>query len=123
MRTSLDYSIAFHSQTDGKTKVVNQSLGNLLQCLVRDHPKKWEVILPIAEFALNMSVNRSSSYNLFEIVYGNNLSSVTNLVALPKSKKVHPKTKDMADVMQQVHQQVKIKLKATNVKYKATANF
>jgi len=56
-------------------------------------------------------------------VYGNNLSSVTNLVALPKSKKVHPKAKDMVDVMQQVHQQVKIKVKATNVKYKAIADF
>ena len=70
-----------------------------------------------------MFVNRSSSYNFFEIVYGNNLSSVTDLVALPKSKKVHPKAKDMVDVMQQVHQQVKIKVKATNVKYKAIADF
>jgi len=103
--------------------VVNQSLGNLLRCLVRDHPKEWEVILPIAEFAFNISVNRSSSYSLFEIVYGKNFSSVTNLVALPMPKKVHPKAKDMADVMQQVHQQVKNKLEATNVKYKATTDF
>ena len=123
MRNSLDYSIASHSQIDGQTEVVNQSLRNLLRCLVRDHPKKWEVILPIVEFAFNISVNRSSSYSLFEIVYGNNLSSVTDLVALPESKKVHPKAKDMVGVMQQVHQQVKIKLKATNVKNKATADF
>ena len=56
-------------------------------------------------------------------MYSNYLSSVTDLVALPESKKVHPKAKDMVGVMQQVHQQVKIKLKATNVKNKATADF
>lgn len=123
MQTSLDYSIAFHSQTDGQTEVVNQSLGNLLRCLVRDHPKEWEVILPIAEFTFNISINRSSSYSLFEIVYGKNFSSVTNLVALPMPKKVNPKAKDKADVMQQMHQQVKNKLEATNAKYKATTDF
>ena len=52
-------------------------------------------------------------------MYGNNPSSVTDLVALPMPKRVHPKAKYMVDVMQQVHQQVKIKLEATNAKYKA----
>ena len=103
--------------------MVNWSLGNLLQCLVGDHPKEWEGILPKVEFAFNSFVNRSSGYSSFEIVYGNNPSSVTNLVALPMPKKVHPKAEDMADVMQQVHQQVKNKLEATNAKYKATTNF
>ena len=37
-------------------------------------------------------------------MYGNYLSSVTDLVALPMPKRVHPKAEYMVDVMQQVHQ-------------------
>ena len=35
--TKLDFSSAYHPQMDGQTKVVNYSLGNLLQSLVEDH--------------------------------------------------------------------------------------
>ena len=45
-----------------------------------------------------------------------------DLVALPMLKRVHPKAEDMANAMQQVHQQVKIKLETTNAKYKAAAD-
>ena len=55
-------------------------------------------------------------------MYGNNPSSVFDLVALPMPKRVHPKAEDMANVMQQVHQQVKVKLEATNAKYKVAAD-
>ena len=46
--TDLLYSTSFHPQTDGQIEVVNRSFGNLLRCSVRDKPKEWENVLPIA---------------------------------------------------------------------------
>ena len=39
LKTNLMLSSSHHPQTDGQTKVVNKSLGNLLRCLVGDKPK------------------------------------------------------------------------------------
>jgi hypothetical protein len=38
--TNLNFSSTYHPQTDGKTKVVNRSLGNILRYLVSEHPKQ-----------------------------------------------------------------------------------
>ena len=46
--TKLKFSTAFHPQTDSQTKVVNRSLGNLLQCLMGEANQNWDSILPIA---------------------------------------------------------------------------
>jgi len=39
--TNVSYSLAYHAQADGKTEVVNRSLGNILRNLVGEHPKLW----------------------------------------------------------------------------------
>lgn len=71
LNTTLNYSSTCHPQTDGKTKVVNRNLGNLLRTLVSNRPKQWNKILPQAEFAFNNMPNRSTKMALFLIVYGN----------------------------------------------------
>ena len=40
--TTLNFSSAYHPQTNGQIEVVNRSLGNLLQSLVSDHLKSWD---------------------------------------------------------------------------------
>ena len=68
--TKLKFSTTFHPQTDGQTEVVNQSLGNLLQCLVGEANQNWDSILPITQLAYNSSVNRSIGASPFEVVHG-----------------------------------------------------
>lgn len=45
--------VVYHPQTDGQTKVVNRSLGDLLWCLVGDNLRSWDQRLSQAEFAYN----------------------------------------------------------------------
>ena len=68
MGIKLKFSTPFHPQTDGQTEVVNRTLGNLLRCLVRGNLRTWDLILPMAKFAYNSFVNRTSGLSPFEVV-------------------------------------------------------
>jgi hypothetical protein len=51
MGTSLDYSSAFHPQTDGQTERVNQVLEDLLRACLLTYNTDWEKSLSNAEFS------------------------------------------------------------------------
>ena len=68
--TTLNFSSAYHPQTNGQTEVVNRSLSNLLRSLGNDHLKSWDQRLYQAEFAYNRSVNRSIGFSPFVFTYG-----------------------------------------------------
>jgi transposase InsO family protein len=78
--TNMEFSSAYHPQTDGKMEVVNRSLGDLLRSLVTEHHSQWDSILPQVEFAYNDSVNRSMGQSPFQVVYGMQLRGVSKLM-------------------------------------------
>ena len=41
-RTNLNFSTAYHPESDGKTKRVNQVIEDMLRMYVMDKPYKWE---------------------------------------------------------------------------------
>ena len=86
--TKLKFSSAFHPQTDGQTEVVNQSLGNLLRCLIADHNTSWDLLLPHAEFAYNNFVNRTTGCSPFEVVTGSKPRTPIDLIPLPSPPQV-----------------------------------
>ena len=51
--TKLNFSTAYHPQTNGQTERVNQVLEDMLRIYVMDKPTKWEDYLHLVEFAYN----------------------------------------------------------------------
>jgi hypothetical protein len=81
--TQLNFSNAYHLQTDGKTERTNQILEYILRMYVMDRPSRWEEYLYLVEFSYNKHYQASKKVSPFEILYGikcNTLVSWSNLV-------------------------------------------
>ena len=68
--TRLEFSTAFHPQTDGQTKRVNQILEDMLRACALDYGSSWDDNLPYAEFSYNNSYQTSLKMAPFEALYG-----------------------------------------------------
>ena len=53
MGTRLDFSTAFHPQTDGQSERTIQTLKDILRMCVMDLGDSWDNHLPLVEFAYN----------------------------------------------------------------------
>nr|GEY30148.1 putative reverse transcriptase domain-containing protein [Tanacetum cinerariifolium] len=113
---------AYHPQTDGQTKVVNSSLGNLLRCLVGDHLKAWDQKLCQAEFAHNHYVNRSTGFSPFQVVYSAQPRGPLNLMTPHVSSYVPTRVQDFVAGLHDVHKAVRDNQVRANSKYKQDAD-
>nr|GEU40388.1 RNA-directed DNA polymerase [Tanacetum cinerariifolium] len=112
----------YHPRTDGQTKLVNRSLGNLLKCLVGDNIRKWDLVQPQAEFAYNRSSSRTTSKSPFEVVYGCNPLRPLDLVPLPINLTYNGDGVEHARAIKELHEKVKLKIEKQNQKYAKQAN-
>ena len=68
--TKLNFSTAYHPQTDGKTERVNQVLEDMLCMYVMDKPTKWQDYLHLVEFGYNNGLQESLGMSPYEALYG-----------------------------------------------------
>ncbi|KAI9174071.1 hypothetical protein LWI28_011480 [Acer negundo] len=122
VNTRLDFSSAYHPQTDGQTEVVNRALGDLLRCLVGENVRSWDLKLSQAEFAHNHAVNRSTGFSPFQVVYSLVPRSPIDQIPLPSKTRVHGKAEDFVQGLHEVHKQVQENLLQSVEKYKLAAD-
>ncbi|KAL0556479.1 hypothetical protein IC582_004993 [Cucumis melo] len=70
MGTRLDFSTAFHPQTDGQTERLNQVLEDMLRECALEFPGSWDSHLHLMEFAYNNSYQATIGMTPFEALYG-----------------------------------------------------
>ncbi|KAL4029959.1 hypothetical protein IC575_008187 [Cucumis melo] len=68
--TRLDFSKAFHPQTDGQTERLNQILEDMLRACVLEFSGSWDSHLHLMEFAYNNSYQATIGMAPFEALYG-----------------------------------------------------
>ena len=122
LNTKLKFSTAYHPQTDGQTEVINRSLGDLLRCLVGEHISTWERVLPIAEFAYNSSVNRSTGHSPFEVVTGHIPRSPIDLAIPSLESRTSESAESFAHHLHALHQEIRRKILISNENYKTSAD-
>lgn len=68
--TKLQFTTAYHPQSDGQTEVRNRGLEQYLKVFVADRPTKWANFLPWAELALNCYHHDGLGTSPFMALYG-----------------------------------------------------
>ncbi|KAH9725143.1 Endonuclease [Citrus sinensis] len=120
--THLNFSSAYHPQTDGQTKVVNRSLGNYLRSLVGDNLKMWDKKLYQVEFTYNRAVKRSTGLSPFQVNYGYNPRAPIDLALVPDLVRKSGKVEDFIEQLQKIHETTQESLKQTTEGYKIMAD-
>jgi hypothetical protein len=69
-RTNLNFSIAYHPESDGQTERVNRVIEDMLRMYVMDKPSRWEDYLHLVEFAYNNGYHASLKMSPFKALYG-----------------------------------------------------
>jgi hypothetical protein len=68
--THLNFSSAYHPQTDGQTERTNQILEDMLRACALQDQSGWDKRLPYAEFSYNKSYQASLKMSPFQALYG-----------------------------------------------------
>ena len=68
--TRLKFSTAFHSQTDGQSKCIIQTLKDMLRAYTLDFQGGWDKYLPLSEFCYNNIYHSTIDMAPYEALYG-----------------------------------------------------
>ena len=62
----------FHPESSGQVERFNQLLEQTLRCAVHQYgeARRWTEVLPVVEFAVNNTPNRTTGYTAFYLNYG-----------------------------------------------------
>ena len=121
--TKLLFSTTCHPQNDGKTEVVNRTLGTLLRTVLKKNLKSWEACLPHVEFAYNRAVHSTTNCSPFEIAYGFNPLTPLDLLPMPNIAMFkHKDAQAKVEYVKKLHEQVKAQIEKKNASYARQAN-
>eukprot|EP00253_Pinus_taeda_P019879 PITA_19879 len=117
--TQLNFSTAYHPQTDGQTERVNQMVEDMLRAYVMQQPTRWEDYLHLVEFAYNNGYHTSTQMSPFEVMYGRKCRTPTSWGEPEDKLSLGP---EMLKEMEDMVKRVRVNLKAAQDRQKNFAD-
>ena len=111
-------STAFHPQTDGQTKRMNQELEQYLWFFIKHRQKDWPEWLAAAEFVVNNKVHTAIKVSSFMANYGKELRMGEDIRRKGKVKS----TTEFVQRMKKVHEEAEVALRKTQEEMKRYAD-
>ena len=102
MGTRLNFSTAFHPQTDGQSERVIQILEDMLRSCAIDYEGSWDRHIPLVEFVYNNSFQSSIGMAPYEALYGRKCRTPLCWTELSERKVIGP------DLIRETEEKVKI---------------
>ncbi|WRX25513.1 Reverse transcriptase domain - like 10 [Theobroma cacao] len=99
--TKLDFSTAFHPQTDGQSERTIQILEDMLRACVIDLGVRWDRYLPLVDFAYNNSFQTSVQMAPCEALYGRRCKLPIGLLEVGERKLLGPEL--VQDAIEKIH--------------------
>ena len=118
LQVEIKLSSAYHPQTDGQTKRVNQFLEQYLRCSINYHKDNWVDLLPLTEFAYNNTIQDSTKQTPFFANYGHHPRF--DQFQLFNSK--NPAAENLTTQLLEIQKDMKIKLLEAQEHQKRNAN-
>ena len=102
LSTRLNFSTAFHPQTDGQSEREIQVLEDMLRSCVIDYEGSWDRHIPLVEFVYNNSFQSSTRMTAYEALYGRKCRTPLCWTELSEKKVISP------DLIQETEEKVKM---------------
>ena len=108
LSTRLNFSTAFHPQTDGQSEMLIQVLEDMLRGCVMEFTGSWDRYIPLIEFAYNNSYQSSIGMTPYEALYGRRCRTPVYWTELNEHKVIGPDIiKDTEAKVQVIRQRLK----------------
>jgi hypothetical protein len=118
LNIKLNFSTAYHPQTDGQTERTNQQIESYLRTYTNYQQDDWSDLLPIAEFAYNNAPHSATQLSPFFANYGYHPRATISLdVAVPD-----PTAHDFARPLSELHDFCRQEIQVAQAQYQDPAN-
>ncbi|GJP39060.1 hypothetical protein CLOM_g23451 [Closterium sp. NIES-68] len=104
--TKLAMSSAYHPQTDGQTERLNQIVEQLLRAACKDDISKWDLHLPVLEFAYNNATHAATGQTPFFLCYGRHPLTPQKPTASPTVQPAHDFITTMHQLWDRTHKRL-----------------